>query len=357
MHCSSLGGYGSITVDASSNVVFMHPKVRRTTKVIAERVAQMIFDTLMNTNGRGLVGRMKLRALQKARQILIGRTDPLVRYAIGGSQIWIPISHQLPFYRSMLPSYGSNVARIAACAKQKYPKLTFIDIGANVGDTLAMVRSMCSCPVLCIEGDDRFFPILEVNASRWGNSIVLVKAYVGGGGTIQATIKAIGGTATVVPTVDEGKSVTFQTLTQIITVHPQFADAKMMKIDTDGFDCSIIKSESGFLKRVRPIVFFEYDPFHFRRICDDGFEVFNVLRTCGYNDALIYENTGDYMMSLTIGDTSLLEDIHQFYSGRSGDRYCDICVLHADDHGLAQAIRSQEIEFFSRRASRQQPSS
>lgn len=36
--------------------------------------------------------------------------------------------------------------------QQKYPDLSLIDIGTNVGDTVAIVRQDAHYPILCVEG-------------------------------------------------------------------------------------------------------------------------------------------------------------------------------------------------------------
>jgi hypothetical protein len=42
-----------------------------------------------------------------------------------------------------------------ALTQAKYPNLTMIDVGANVGDSIAIVR--VDVPILCVEGEDHFF--------------------------------------------------------------------------------------------------------------------------------------------------------------------------------------------------------
>src|SRR2546428_597296 len=86
--------------------------------------------------------------------------DPLVRHDIFGQTIRLPWSHNLPNFRRQYPQYSSNVARIAKAIAQKYPDLTIIDIGSNVGDTVAFIRSATMAPILCIEADPRFFELL-----------------------------------------------------------------------------------------------------------------------------------------------------------------------------------------------------
>lgn len=61
---------------------------------------------------------------------------------------------------------------------------------------------------------------------------------------------------------------------------------------------------------------------------------------------LVYENNGDFLLTADLADKRLLEDIDHFYTGRAGQRYCDVCVFHADDDDLLNWIRETELRFF-----------
>src|SRR3990172_284259 len=126
-----------------------------------------------------------------------------------------------------------------------------------------------------------------------------------------------------------------------------FSDSKFIKIDTDGFDCSIIRSEIEFIKKHKPVIFFEYDPYFLSNIDDDGVSVFNTLYKAGYSKMIIYENTGEYLLSVELNQEQIIEDIHMFYSSRKGEKYCDICVFHKEDDDIWSLIRGKELEFFS----------
>jgi hypothetical protein len=52
-------------------------------------------------------------------------------------------------------------------------------------------------------------------------------------------------------------------LEKIVEAFPNFYRSKLIKIDTDGMDCSIIESSTGYLIENHLIIFFEYDPFYF----------------------------------------------------------------------------------------------
>jgi hypothetical protein len=124
-----------------------------------------------------------------------------------------------------------------------------------------------------------------------------------------------------------------------------FADTKMLKIDTDGFDCAIIMSERDLLADKKPVVFFEYDPYFFENLSISGFHVFQHLRDIGYQFAIVYDNTGDYLLSTDLSNVELLQDIHTYFSGRGGMRYCDICVFHSEDSDLAEKVDNSEKTF------------
>jgi FkbM family methyltransferase len=54
-----------------------------------------------------------------------------------------------------------------------------IDIGANVGDSVAIVREQSDYPILCIEGNETYFQILEENLRRGAYaSVMAVNVFV-----------------------------------------------------------------------------------------------------------------------------------------------------------------------------------
>ena len=121
---------------------------------------------------------------------------------------------------------------------------------------------------------------------------------------------------------------------------------KFIKIDTDGFDCLILRGSLSILKIAKPIVFFEYDPFFLSKQNDDGISIFAALSSIGYKKALIYDNFGDYILSIELTNSYQVEDLHNYISGCGGSRYYDICVFHSEDDDLFEKIRTSEIQFF-----------
>jgi FkbM family methyltransferase len=296
-----------------------------------------------HTGKRGInaIGRPLMR---RVRRLAVGvLADPLVSYCYGPGSLLLPLSHELPFYQAAFPQYGMNVARIARAVSHKYQQLSFIDVGANVGDTVAFVHSLVHVPTLAVEGDPTYFAILQKNAHIF-DDVYLERAYLGGeSGSTSGIAVSAGGTGRVV--LDAQSCVLTATLDSVLARYPMFAGAKLIKIDTDGMDFDILQGSHDFLVRAKPLVFFEHDPF-FSRSDQRGFGVFAYLRGLGYSRALIYENTGDYLLTAHLDEDSLLEDIHEYYSNREGRRYCDVCAVHKEDVDLARELRAMELEFF-----------
>jgi hypothetical protein len=132
-------------------------------------------------------------------------------------------------------------------------------------------------------------------------------------------------------------------LSDLLVDFPRFLRPRVLKIDTDGFDCSILRSELEWLGAVRPVIFFEYDPFFFVTHAYDGSQIFMDLSTVGYSFAILYDNVGDYLTSLDLNrDQIILEDLQQYFVGRGGHQYLDVAVFSQQDYELALKIRGYE---------------
>ncbi|MHB1417598.1 MAG: FkbM family methyltransferase [Chloroflexota bacterium] len=314
---------------------------------LISELAQSTVEVILNSPRRGLISHLKVRVAEGIRQALVKLCDPLIGYELEGTAIKLPLSHNLPMYRRSFPQYSANIGRIARAVKEKYPQLTVVDVGANVGDTAAILQAAGGLSILCIEGDTRFASILAHNAKRMGHHIVIETCFVGAfSGEMRGQVCVQAGTAHLMAVSSLQTTLRLETLTSILLRHPDFAHAKLVKVDTDGMDTAILCQDPSLLQSLRPVVFFEYDPFFFHKFGFDGFTVFETLRRAGYASALFYDNTGDYLLAANLDDRQLLEDIDGYYTGRSGKRYCDICAFHSEDEDLSQSIRMTELSFF-----------
>ncbi len=274
-------------------------------------LSQFVYNKMLSLQDKGLLNKIQLKIFSRMREIILKFNDPLIKCKIGNFLLFLPFSHNLPLYLKSFPDYSSNIGRIAKLIKEKYNDLSIIDIGANIGDSIAIIRTRVECPILCIEGNKHFFDILEKNSAFFPD-VYIENTYVGNkAGQLKVKIQEDGGTAHLCE--DKTGIVYTKTLQDLLKLHPGFLKSKMIKIDTDGFDCIILRG------------------------------------SIGYKTAIVYDNLGDYMMSIELMNSSLIEDIHNYFSGRGESRYCDICVFHVEDNDLFNKIRLLEIQFFKKR--------
>ena len=276
-----------------------------------------------------------------------GLRKPKPQYAqIGPYRIRLAVNSQWLNYRSAFHLYDTALGRIASILKGKYPTLHAIDIGANVGDTAALIRESAEIPVLCIEGDPILLPILSENSARLGPGVIIDPSFVGAEGKAVTLNLAddLGRNASLVGAIDPRGSVKLRSLRDILADHPQFRSAKLLKTDTEGFDFDIIRQSLEFIQQSRPVVFFEYAPYFRSDEPRTGLETIEALIRVGYSEFVYYDNFGNFLLHTDASDRSIFGDLDSYLASnrRHGVAvyYFDICALHQEDADLVPGIRS-----------------
>jgi len=316
--------------------------------------AQWAVDGLERLAPGGRGARWLRRALMWYRRAILTAHDPVVRVTVAGRKLKAPLSHLLPLITRAYPQYNRNLGRLARAVADAYPDATMIDIGANIGDSVAFVRAETDIPMLCIEGDERFYRLLRENVQQV-EAVETEEALVGEhSGEFRGALQSREGTGSLIEA-QSAPARRLRRLAEILDAHPKFRTPKLLKTDTDGFDNRILRGAADVLGRAMPVIFFEYDPFFLRRQNEEPADIFPFLRSLGYRRAMIYENVGDYLLTLDLDEQDLLEDVTRFYENRGGERYCDLAAFHEQDEPLLRRIRLAEIEFFERYRSGQLP--
>lgn len=297
-----------------------------------ERIAQLVLGLGLRTTSP-----VTKRVFKIARSMLVRVGDPAVEYELTtGQRLRLPLSHEFPHYRRRFPNYAQNIVDIAEVLTAKYPATTCIDIGANVGDTALLLQQAGEIPVLCIEGDEPFLAYLRRNVRDFPH-IEIASVFVAPPGVTGAVIA---GRGTAHLDLEAGaKPLPTATLGQILAAHPRFHDANLMKIDTDGMDVQIILDNVDWLAAVRPVLFFEYDPYLGQLDPADVKTFWFTALEMGYREAAFYENTGDLLAVVGLDQQRVLEDLHYRYARTNGAMYADVCLLSLDDLDLIEALR------------------
>lgn len=273
-------------------------------------------------------------------------------YSIGPYQIILPPDHLLDGYQSTWLRYDRALGYIAGAVFQKYPESSAIDIGANVGDSAALIKQYADIPVLCVEGNPEFLEYLKQNALRIGG-IEIAEYFVGKDGDYVNLERLLsgGGTASIIDaiTVEESTVTQTKSLTSIIANYPQFQNSKLLKIDTDGFDFFIIQSSIDVISQLSPVLYFEYDISFDPHGETAGLETIQSLFDIGYEYFIVYDNYGNYLISLSNQEYDRFLDLTTYlvsnhrHSGTPVVCYFDICAFTENDIDLFEEIRLAEI--------------
>ena len=271
-------------------------------------------------------------------------------YSVAGFNLRLPDDHKLEEYQSVWHLYDRVLGVVAKRIAAKYPQMTAIDIGANVGDSAALIQEFQPVPTLCIEGNPEYLEYLVENAKVVGN-IEIADCFIGNEGSSVTLdeIASYGGTTSILGAVDvEGVlTVPMVSLQSLLAKFPQFQNSRLLKIDTDGFDFSIIESSKEFLKHVRPVVYFEYDISFAEDDFRQALSALQLLADLGYSKFSIYDNFGNHIVSLNAKDRQYFFDLTNYLllnrvkSGQPVVYYFDICAFPEIDLDIFDSVYAE----------------
>jgi FkbM family methyltransferase len=169
------------------------------------------------------------------------------------------LSHQLPLYLVQHILYDTAIPRIINTIKNN-EKLFIVDVGANIGDTSALIlNANPNVSILCVEGNPLFINLLKCNYKD-DNRVTIEESFCSDileENEISLDTKR--GTATINSDSKNTTNFSFLTLDDIISKHNEFSKVDFIKIDTDGFDYKVLRGAISTIKQNIPLVFFELD--------------------------------------------------------------------------------------------------
>ncbi|MFO0953213.1 MAG: FkbM family methyltransferase [Isosphaeraceae bacterium] len=262
-----------------------------------------------------------------------------------------------PLFETYLenPSYMAELGRVAAEVHAKYPGMVCVDVGANVGDTAAILRAACPARIICVEGDESVAETLARNAERIGD-VAIVRVFLDERDeSRRVNVAKAGWNSTLLPVgsnghaqaSEHGRVVRFSTLDEVLgSSGVDRAAVKLLKIDTEGFDARVLRGASRVLDEGRPVVLFEYNRENLAALGEDGLSIFDALRQRGYRTAMFWEAQGRFILGTTLDQSGILEDLHDYVGYHDGylsaAQYLDVCVFHETDEDLAARCLSRE---------------
>ena len=254
--------------------------------------------------------------------VMLKVADPIIKTRINSQECYIHFSHQGVYYMCKFPNYDVNLGKICSYIKEKYNrKLFIVDIGANVGDTILCIGDRDNY-YLAVEGEARYYSLLRTNLK--GYKYRLIKSYCGEKDNTQVfSIDYKDGTGKLVVN-NGGEKCRVRTLDSILKGVSRNID--FVKIDTDGFDFSILRGMKDTLINKKPVVYFEWTGPELLHNNEDLLSAFIQLKGSGYDRGIVFDNYGNFLCSIKTKELKLLRQLID-YSIDAGIYY-DVCMFH-----------------------------
>lgn len=262
---------------------------------------------------------------------------------IHGKTLKLPLSHALPQYLGRFPHYDRLLGRLSDFVHTTYGFLKCIDVGANIGDTIAAFYKHQNDVFLAIEPNPKFNQYLHKNFGDYGNVMILDYFCSSSSAAQHFEIHEHSGTASIHSNID-GFSMRAETLDNIIVENPVFADFNLLKIDTDGHDFDVIDGASKIIKQNSPIIYFECYESTNSSYVEQCFKTLASLRQAGYGSCIVYDNYGHLMGRYSLEKIQAFRNL-LFYQLTSFFAYFDILVM-SDEH-INDFLRSEHDYFIS----------
>ncbi|GAB3855566.1 hypothetical protein GCM10028801_11390 [Nocardioides maradonensis] len=254
----------------------------------------------------------------------------------------LPWSHRLPDYAGEGSLYGQNLVELAKALADLAPPLTVLDVGANIGDSTLQILDAADGRVLCVEADKYYLEFLHRNVDADQRVTVVESLLAVDEAAARTTAVRSGGTTRFVEadSADDPDAMPSITPARLREGQPAFADLRLVKSDTDGYDVALVPVIAEAWADSRPVLFFEYDPYLIRIAGYDPLEVWDRLAGLGYRRAAVWDNGGAPVGRMT-GDQAAARSVEldDFDPRRPGRRaYWDVALAHDDDAAGQQAL-------------------
>lgn len=270
--------------------------------------------------------------------------NSILEIKVGRYVIKTPGMNPVFWYYQENPGFVGQLGVLTTLVHEKYPQAGVIDIGANVGDTACIIKTAADVPLLCVEGDEISFKFLQKNIAQMPNTTAHKLFLAEKTDTISGSLACVGWNTTILPGSEKSdKAIKVVQFDEFITTQPGWENYKLLKIDTEGFDCPILRGSTQFIRQVLPVIFFEYNLKSMQLIGETGLDTLFMLGELGYSHIAFHDSGGRFIGSTKLADRETVKDWHDYASGKNSQiYYMDITVFHERDADLAEKYLAHE---------------
>jgi FkbM family methyltransferase len=318
-----------------------------------------MFSILINTytnsiKSKNIYSPVLSKLLLIIRRLILKFIDPEISVPLGKKKLYMNLSHMLPIYQANHVLYDTALPRIVKYINSIKKNILIVDVGANIGDTAALLQAaLPSVKIICVEGDDEFIYFLDKNFSDDDN-VNIEKVFLSDSLTNDPLVLASqNGTARL--TQGGGKNdiivdvLSLDKLMSLKKYNNQKVD--LIKIDTDGFDYKIIRGSLEVINNNKPMIYFELVPSFLLDNDEDIMSIFDFLKELTYQDLIIYDNLGYPLGLFSIHDKPSIKMIIDYLDYKN--MYLDILVscsslndIYFDEMNAVNTILNMNKEEF-----------
>ena len=301
-------------------------------------MGEWIQNKLVNYAKSGMTKKFKI--LNYIRRMVLHFYNPIIKMQIGDKELYMNFSHQLPLYLVQHVLYDTALPRIIKKIGTS-KELRIVDVGANVGDTTALIKSLNkNVKILCVEGNSAYVSLLNKNYAK-DESVTIEETFCSDVSEMKnINLDTNGGTATIDVNTASDIQAEFLTLDEIIKKHSKFINIDFIKVDTDGFDYKVLRGAIDILKNQQPFVFFELDKSFLSKNNENIMSIFDLFEKSKYESFLLYDNYGYLIGLFDFTQLAIVESIINYMDNKK--MYLD--VLMVKDITIAKNLYKTEQE-------------
>jgi FkbM family methyltransferase len=285
------------------------------------------------------------RFLRRLRRWILKWSDPLVTWELNGRKLRLRLSHQLPFYRREFPTYSANLERLARTLRRARQSLVMIDVGANIGDSLALAGIGPEDACLLIEGQPDYLRLLKENTSDLPKAVCVGAMLSDQAGLADVELLSAGGTGQVVAAKADAAHASLVTLDRVVEQHPAFRESQLLKIDVDGYDFRVLRGGQAFIRATQPVLFFEQHPKLLQAAGERADDVWAWLAGAGYSRVFVYDHLGYWLGSFAVTDVGTLCDLNS-YARQRQEAYYDVAAFSPRHAQIESDFAAGEKAFY-----------
>lgn len=269
--------------------------------------------------------------------------EPVVSREVRGVTLKLNLSHSLPFLVRINKYHDQPLPAFARFYQSFKERLVIIDAGANVGDTALLIDAEAEAEILCIEASAKFYAILQSNVGAKEN-IHSLRCYLGE--KDEESFLSVENDMGNAVAQQSAAANTFRSLDSLThTEFLSFRHANIIKTDTEGFDCKILRGAEQLIRENQPALFFEFLPYYLKQNAENIEDFFRFLAEHQYEEFLAYTQSGYPLGIFKTTDMGAINGLVNF-SLINIDTYFDILSVTRAESGLLRQFYQLEIGRF-----------